>query len=816
MNTRALLKKKILKYSQIFFYLGFLFVWFKDSFPKLHSISLSPWLFFFPLVAITAVRIWPKIHQKRPFLANSALKKEVLGIIILLCIATLVRIPFLSHSYGLINSDDGISALQSKHISEGKTRAIYFYGQHYMGSFPFHVYAAAFKVFGYSIFLYVFIYLLFFLAFMVMQYLLFREIFSSRTMAFVLTSFYVLPLGHLLSMSFYVGANFTVVFFLGSLSIYLAYLVYTQKRDTFIPWIGFLLGLGFWTHPISIGFMICAALFVVFRLRLCVKRYFAFIGYFLVGVFPVILYEAGTHFQSLRYAFRMNRARGFLWSKIAQIIENLPTLVSMDNSFLNAFYVLLIFSGIIGIVIFSVLKHKFLPENIFVVFFLVFLAIYTASRFPADVSKLRYLYPFYFCLPVLLVAIINRLRHRLKFLMMAILFLSIFLASNAGEVWKSYHLTKQADITLNRMLQSMESTGEKYWAATFWEAALLSALSGERFECTSRLHFTEGRHVPWRYRLSYFNQSQHTNYLFLKEAGGFAVRFKEIMPLIQDNFAHWYQDKDHVIALLDKLKINAEIVKDEKFTLVYKSEVPLMPEALKSDIPSSIPELKIQNIFCERRYINLKFEWDKPVGKKGFRVFVEIPDYSKTSKGISPDKLITTVRVPYPVKPAFKVNYGLIYHGIKLPSSQKTMIYYPTQDELKQPFKRIMFLSGVGPKFSVFDKNLRMCEKKVRIQIGHPQKIAKKVRICLYSLFDFMNPFWYGKFNQDVRIEMNAKFMKQQLLKYGKNIIELDLPPSLMNNQHSSILTLDFKYEVPFQGNRHWCAAAFLDQVEFQ
>ena len=159
----------ILRSLQLILYLGFLLVWFKGNFPAWDFVSVSPWPLLTILLAFTFVRIGMRLRQGLSL--RIRFSKEIAFVLILLCVAILVRIPFLAHSHGLINSDDGISALQSKHISEGHARPIYYYGQHYMGSFPFHIYALVFMVFGYSIFLYVFVYFLFYLAFMVIQYL---------------------------------------------------------------------------------------------------------------------------------------------------------------------------------------------------------------------------------------------------------------------------------------------------------------------------------------------------------------------------------------------------------------------------------------------------------------------------------------------------------------------------------------------------------------------------------------------------------------------------------------------------------------------
>ena len=637
----------------------------------------------------------------------------------------------------------------------------------------------------------------------------------SPGLALLLVSFYALPIGHLLSMSFYVGANFTLVFFLGSLSIYLAYLVYAKHRDAYIPVIGFLFGLAFWTHPISVAFTLCAAFFLVLRFRFSFMKYLLLTAYFFVGVFPVIIYELSTNFQALQYILPSSQAKVRLWEKMARILGNFPVLVSMENNFMNALYLPFVLAGIVAIVVFSVRKRRFLPENIFPIFFLTFLFIYAFSRFPADQTKLRYLYPFYFCLPVLLAGPFLFLKSKLKFVMVAGLFLILFFVSNARDVENSLKLTVQADATLNQVVRAMENTGEKYWAATFWEAVLITAISGEKLECTSCLHFSEGRYVPWRYRLSFFNKSLFTNYFFLEEAGGFALRFKEIMPLVQDNFVRMYQQKNHLLSLMQKLEIKAQVIQDEHYTLIYKSEVPILPEALKSPIPSNIPELIHVELVCERGFLKIGFKTNRPAVEKGFRIYAEIPGFSRIHRGLPLNALNPSIRIPFPEVSSFPVNYGLIYCGIKIPSSHKTLVYRPRPNELQQSKKQIMYLSGLGPEVRAFEKDMRACEKSARLLINPAFQTANKIQISLYSPFDFRNPFWYGRYSQQVQVVIDSELAIEQRLDFGENLLEIDLPVLHMK-ERSHIIELNFRYHTPCFTRRLWCTAAYLDYVKLE
>ncbi len=802
-----------LRYAQIFLYLGCVFAWFKNSFEPLKGIALSPWPLMGLLVLMTIARGIRNKSLKIP--SRFYLSKEIAVLLLILCLAVLMRMPFMLHSYGLINSDDGIPALESKHISEGTTRPIYYYGQHYMGSLPFHFYALGFKLFGYSIFLFVFMHVLFYLAFMVTQHLLFKEIFGSYTTALLLTSFYVLPLGHLLSMTFYAGANFTIALFLGSLSIYLAYRVYAKNQAGRIPWVGFIMGIAFWTHPISVGFSAVSSLLIVLKYRMSIKRYLILMIYFAIGVFPVIMYEMFTGFASLKYAFSSPRGVNVPWERLGNIITNLPTLLSMEPNGLSPAYLILVAAGIAATAIISLRKRHVVSGNIFTLFFFAYLLVYALSRFPTDETKLRYLYPFYFCLPPLIGSALLIIKTRIRHILLGFLFAAIFLAGNARSVRKCYLKTKQADHTLNEILQAMDASGEKYWAATFWEAVHVSAISGERFVCTSYLHHTEGRYIPLSYRLNFFNRSEHTNYFFLNEAGVFSLRFWEFLPLIQSNLERIYQQKDRLISLLDTLDIPAEIVESDKFTLVYRPQVPILPASLSHDIPVQIPEITVQGLSSQRGHIHLTLELDRPVKESGFRIFAEIEGYSSIDRGIAPERKQAIVRIPFPKRSSFEISYGLVYQGIRILSSQKSLTYAPVTEEVNQPRRRHIWLSGIGPEFQVSEATMLRCGKTARIEINHPQSRIKSMSFAIYCPFDFKAFFWYKNYAQELRIKADSHEIQRQLLHHGTNYVEVSLP-ARSQDESTQILTLEFAYHMPFYPCRQWSTAAFLENIEVE
>jgi hypothetical protein len=527
------------------------------------------------------------------------------------------------------------------------------------------------------------------------------------------------------------------------------------------------------------------------------------------------MYEMFTRFASLKYAFSNPRAVNATWERMESIIANLPTLFSMEPNGLRPAYLILVAAGIAVTAIISFRKPHVVSGNIFTLFFFAYLLIYALSKFPIDETKLRYLYPFYFCLPPLIGGALAFIKSQIRHVLLGVLFAAIFLLGNARPVGECYLKIKQADLTLNEILQAMETSGEKYWAATFWEAVHISAVSGERFVCTSYLHHSEGRYIPLSYRLNFFNRSEHTNYFFLNEAGVFSLRFWEFLPLIQSNLERLYQGKDRLLSLLNTLDIHAEILNSKKFGLVYRPEVPILPASLSYDMPVHIPEITVRGLSSQRGHVYLNFELDRPIKESGFRIFAEIEDYSSIDRGIAPDKKQATVRIPFPKRSSFDITYGLDYQGIRIPSSQKSLTYSPSAAEVNQSRRRYINLAGIGPEFQVSETTMLRCGKTARIEINHPQRRIKSMSFAIYSPFDFEAFFWYGNFMQEIRIKVDSREIQRQQLHFGNNVIEVPLPVNSRDDS-TQILTLEFGYHMPFYPCRQWSTAAFLENIELE
>jgi hypothetical protein len=284
-----------LRFLQYFFYIVFVTLWFKDNFPPLRKIPVSYLVGLVPWLALTLIRVFPRLRSRKSGLSAKILS-DVLILAVLLLLAVVVRLPYLAAPAGMMTSDDAIPALMGKHISEGKAPPVCFYGQLYMGSFSSHVFALAFKIFGYSMLILKCTTLLFYLAFIAVQFLFLREIFS-RTFAVAVAFFYSLPIPPLVAVSFDNTSAFGLVLLLGSLLLYLSYLISKRDRRELVLALGFLIGLAFWTNQITMAFILTSFLIVAGRFKLKIRRYAVLASGILVGLLPQLLVEVFNRFR---------------------------------------------------------------------------------------------------------------------------------------------------------------------------------------------------------------------------------------------------------------------------------------------------------------------------------------------------------------------------------------------------------------------------------------------------------------------------------------------------------------------------------------
>jgi hypothetical protein len=123
-ERRARPQKAILRGAEYFFFGATVLLWFKGNFPALRGLGISPLI---PLAGWTVLLSFRAVRAFRRggIASRFRIRRVWAAPILILLLATLVRIPFLLHPAGLVDSDEAISLLQGKHIAEGKVPPIY-------------------------------------------------------------------------------------------------------------------------------------------------------------------------------------------------------------------------------------------------------------------------------------------------------------------------------------------------------------------------------------------------------------------------------------------------------------------------------------------------------------------------------------------------------------------------------------------------------------------------------------------------------------------------------------------------------------------
>ncbi len=742
-------------------YAFFVFLWFKDNFFSLKKIPISYLWALIPLIGIIGLRFALKLRRKQIAL-RPRLTKMILVLVALLLLTAAIRLPFLVYGWGLMNSDQAISALMAKHITEGQVPPINYYGQQYMGSLGSHIYALVFRVFGYSILTAEAVSLLFYLAFVVIQFLFFKDIFSTAWAA-VLSLFYSLPLWHLIVISFDSSNPFALVLFLQAAILYTAYAIAYRNKDRFWPLLGFLMGLSFWTHQITAAAILTGLLVVAFKTRFSIKRYGQLLFYGVAGGFPLLLNEILNKFQILRFLLREDNTSE-QGEKLKATLDMVRSLLFYEGRPARSFFLFFLLAGMASFVYLSFRKRENAPGIIFLLFLIVFSGMYAFSGFSARLLP-RYLFPLYLCLPVFLMAPFLWIKHKLRYVLPLVL-LAGLLVLDSGRAYHAYFQSVQSRHRLfEQTISAMAGTGSRYWQGEYWTAYLLTALSREQLIVDA---YSSNRYLP--YRLRYYNREDKDHYVF--------------------------SGNPDQAQSLERLLAGLGISFDKKVvgecTLLYDIDGPVFPDVLDEAPPSRIPDLAVEQILSQPGYLQLTFKNTETREAASFRLNVEIPGWSSRSRVFPGTSESITIRIPHPRRQSFTVRYYLDYKALKIPSSVREFPYSFSGREPDRSPEAFVYLRGISPLIHFSGKDLRYCEKESVLEVSPPPGKKAKLRIALNSPFNFSDPNWHGEFAQQLRISFNDQLVADKKLQDGINMIELDLAAA--GEQRPILVTMSFRY----------------------
>ncbi|MDH4270793.1 MAG: hypothetical protein OEW18_02320 [Candidatus Aminicenantes bacterium] len=772
---------------QHLFYIAFVVLWFKDNFAPLRNLPVHYLFALVPWVGLTFWRLFPRIRRFR-FSLPRGLSKETVALLALLLLAILLRLPYLASPSGLMTSDDAVPALMGKHIAQGQTPPVCYYGQLYMGSLSSHYYALAFRVFGYSIFVLKCATLLIYLVFMIVQFYFLKEIFSF-SLALAVAFFYSLPINPLVHAGLDNTSAFALVLLLGSLLLYFAYLVGFCSREKWIPLLGLTMGLSFWTHQISTALILTSLLIVVAKVGWDIRKYAVLAYWAFLGFLPQFLVEVFFGFKLV--PFLMNGQRAVNGDKLGAALDFTGALLTPSRHPARFVFLAFVLAGFVAILARAWKRKAARPQTVFCLFPLIFVVLYILSDF-SNKGVIRYMYPLYVGLPVLLLAAFHYLKPKLRTVTSFALIIFLFLAFNLKDSLGLMDAAKDRHGRIERVVSAMEETGHRYWMAEYWTAFLLTAVSGERLIVDS---YTIERYLP--YGLSYWNSREKDNYIFL-------FRNEPEERAHYDLFLRWQETMG--------FQVETREVGDCR--LIYGIEPRIFRRILYMDSPSAIPRLDLERVEPEGGYLQLLFRNETPgTVDLGFWLTVQIPGFSSRKEWFSLKQPEVRVTIPYPDRETFIIRHFIDYIGIEIRSTEQEVRYSLPEDAVRQRADPVVYLWGIRPEVPRQRQDRMICEQESSFEIQSAAASRRRLRLILDSPFEFRSWRWYGKYAQALSIEVNGHALAERRLEDGRNIVEIPVPPEILR-PGANIVNLKFRYQRWFSSRPLWLKVAFLEKVE--
>ena len=767
----------------IVLYAILVFLWFREDIPGLRGPKISPLFALVPLAGILAYRLFRRVGRRR-ITGGPSLSRKTLAAILLVALAAAVRLPFLPNGEGMMNSDDAIPALMGKHIAEGEIPPINFYGQDYLGSFPSHVYALFFFVFGYSIFVLKIATLLAYLGFVALVFLFLADLVPWGEAA-AISAFFVLPIGHLILISYDNSAAFGFVLLFGAAILYAARAVVVKNSAGHICWLGFLMGLAFWTNQATASFILTAVLYIAWQGRLRLKTAGILAGTAAIGALPLIFQEIGNRFQIIAFLFGGEKG-GMNTAKLQATGKFFQSLLSPQGRIPLLLIGLFVLAGVAALTYRAVRTKGRDPASLLLLFTLLFSALYFYSRF-SDRLLVRYLYPFYVVLPALLMAPILLIRSKLKFVLISGLLAGILLGDNVGPTRLTLESARKGKAVYLQIIEAMSRTGRRYWQGNYWVAYLFTALSGEKVIVDS---FTSNRYPA--YRLAYDNDQASDNYVLVGNADTSDAAFAYNLG-----------------RLLTKFDVPHQMRTGPDWSLFYGISGPAFPVLLMEDPPPEIPRLDVREIHALDGFLHLTFSCPGGQAPAGFRIHVEIPGYSSAAEPLPPRVDSVTVALPFPVKADFPVRYYLDYQGLPILSAAKEFsCRAPGPAARAAPF---VPLRGLSAPMLIEKRMVRLCDREASFEV----RVAggeKDIRIVLNSPFKFSDTNWHARFKQSVKIRVGEQLPVDRDLEDGPNIVDIALGAPLPDPRTVRI-EMDFRYQFYFGPSIIQKVSAILENI---
>jgi hypothetical protein len=386
--------------------------------PSVPRLAIPAFLSTGPLLLTLVPLLLANLSIHRRWLA--APRKGLLAFGAVLSLLVLTRLPHLVHPLAWMNSDRSVTLLMTRHIAEGASRPVYFYGQLYHGSLDAYLYSLVYRFVGSLPLSAAMANLVLFSLFVWIGAALIQRISGSGS-RFYPVVFLSLPLtaASFLSMDYLRGIP--LIAFLQTALMYLVFeIVFEGGERLFL--VGLISGLLLWVYQpalTTLAVVLTWAAVALLRRRSLPewRSWLLFLPGFFLGALPHLLSELNNDWFNTRNLFLSSRPAGFaeVWSMgnlkkvfgavIAEIDTNQAVSTTLAALFLIACLVFLAEAWKR-----RSLRSLYLPSIFFSVLLLTILSGYAAdTRFIAHYRLLSF---FVLLLLALLSSRLDRIRGR--------------------------------------------------------------------------------------------------------------------------------------------------------------------------------------------------------------------------------------------------------------------------------------------------------------------------------------------------------------------------------------------------------------------
>lgn len=436
-------------------------------------------------------------------------------ILLLVLVALVPRLLFLTASGFSIESDEAIVGLMAKHIRDGAQIPVFYYGQHYMGSLEALLVAALFSLLGESSQTLKLVPLIFSLLHVALIYLLTRRFvrWQFAAIAGLLTA---MAPATLLLWSAKARGGFIELVVIGTLALILAVDCLTPKSQTRARlWaLGFVLGVGWWVNNQIIFYMLpIATVFLFYFPRQL--GFLASIRFALIALFGFFVGSAPFWYANLfltpRFAtFEVlfgSSAGGNLWRYLRGFFDTALPIIIGARRFWSEQDVIpaasLIMLSLYGVVVLSLIllrskdgRNNYAAIAMLVMFCITVPLAFSASRFGWLSKAPRYLLPLYSVLFVLVALAIERLWDNRYRWLAALVGVLLLVGHGISSFWGGVAIAGQPIVFRNQRVAESHTELYRWLAANNYSHIHTNYWIGYRvaFETDEKITFTRYGH----------------------------------------------------------------------------------------------------------------------------------------------------------------------------------------------------------------------------------------------------------------------------------------------------------------------------------